>query len=52
MKVISLKQEKARIEKERYARLVMTAYDCLEHAEKREYLDRRTEIEAKAKERL
>jgi hypothetical protein len=47
-----MKEAKARIEKKRYAALVMQTWDDMEHAEKREMLDRKAEVQIAARERL
>jgi hypothetical protein len=50
--VESLADGKKRIEKQRYARLVLKVFDEMEHADKREFLDRKGETQIKARERL
>lgn len=51
-KVESLSEAKKRLEKKKYARLVMKAWGDMEHADKREALDRKGETQIKARERL
>jgi hypothetical protein len=40
------------LEKEKYKRLVLKAFDDLTHKERREYADRKAEVERKAKRQL
>lgn len=49
---VSLAEARKQKEKERYAALVLTTFDQFEHADKREALDRRAEVERAAKDRL
>lgn len=51
-KIVSLQGAKKDRERERYKSLVLAAYDDLEHADKREGLDRKAEVQIKARERL
>lgn len=51
-KVESLADAKKRLEKKAYARLVLKAFRDLEHADKRELLDRKSETQIKSRERL
>lgn len=50
--VISLAGIKKQREKERYAALVMKVWDDWEHADKRALLDKKGEVQIKARERL
>ena len=52
MKVVDMAPEKKRLEKEKYARLVMHCWDNQEHDEKRKMLDRREQVNFAAKDRL
>lgn len=51
-KVESLADAKKRREKKDYARLVLKIFADLEHADTRELLDRKGEMQIKARERL
>jgi hypothetical protein len=50
--VVDLAAQRRRREKERYTDLVLKAYDDLDHADKREILDRKGEVQIKARETL
>lgn len=49
---INLAEAKKRREREAYSRLVMKAWDDMEHADKRKVLDLKAETQIKARERL
>lgn len=51
-KVVDLKAAKQDRDRKQYATLVLSEYDRQEHAEKREFLDRKAEAQIKARERL
>lgn len=51
-RVINLADAKKRRDREAYNRLVMQTFDNMEHADKREVLDRKAEVQIKARERL
>lgn len=51
-KLISLAEAKKKREREAYNRLVLQKFDEFEHADKREFLDKKSEIQIKARERL
>jgi hypothetical protein len=51
-KVVDLKAAKKEQERKRYAALVLKTFDEFEHADKREVLDRKAEVQIKARERL
>jgi hypothetical protein len=50
--VIDLKKAKKDRERERYNDLVMKTFRDFEHADKREVLDRKAEVQLNARERL
>lgn len=50
--VKSLAAAKQKRDRERYNAMVLDAFDGLEHAAKREVLDRKAETQIKARERL
>lgn len=52
MKVVDMASEKKRLEKQKYSRMVLRAYDNQEHDEKRKILDRREQVNFAAKDRL
>ena len=52
MKIVDMASEKKRLEKEKYASLVMQCWDDQEHTEKRKMLDRREQVNFAAKDRL
>ena len=52
MNVVDMASEKKRIEKQKYNRLVLNAYDNQENDEKRKMLDRREQVNFAAKDRL
>lgn len=49
---IDLAELRRRRERERYAALVMKAWDDQEHAAKRDHLDRKAEVQIAARERI
>lgn len=49
---ISLADAKKRKEREAYSRLVLKAWDDMEHADKRQVLDRKAEVQIRSRERL
>ncbi len=50
--IVDIKAAKAKRERERYAALVLKVWDDWEHADRREMLDRKGEVQIKARERL
>jgi len=52
MKVVQLKEAKASIERKRYAALVLKSYDTQERKVKKPLVERRAEVERKARESL
>lgn len=52
MKVIDLKAAKAASERKRYTDAVLKEFDRQEHSAKRELLDKRSEIQRKARKEL
>lgn len=50
--IVSLSAVRKQREKERYADLVMKVWDDWEHADKRALLDKKGEVQIKARERL
>lgn len=51
-KIVDLKAAKKEQERKRYADLVMQKFNDFEHADKREFLDRKAEVQIKARETL
>jgi hypothetical protein len=51
-KIIDIKVAKAARERAKYADLVMKVWDDWEHADKREMLDRKAEVQITAREKL
>lgn len=51
-KVVPLQEGKKRLEKKRYAALVLHAYDDLQHQEKRAQQEQRAAVERKARNEL
>lgn len=51
-KVSGLAAARRERDRRRYADLVLKTYDDFEHADKREFLDRKAEVQIKARERL
>jgi len=51
-KVVSLKQAKEQAERRKYAALVLKTYDDFEHADRREFLDRKAAIENASRQKL
>lgn len=51
-KVEALSDAKKRLEKARYNRLVLKAFNDMEHADKRAFLDKKAVIEAANREKL
>jgi hypothetical protein len=49
---IDLGAAKKERERKHYAALILRAYDDIEHADKREVLDRQAQMQIKARERL
>lgn len=49
---VSLAEARKRKEKERYAALVLQTFDDFDHTDKRKQLERRANVESKARERL
>jgi len=50
--VVSLSEAKKQIERRNYAALVLGAYDDFEHADKREFLERKAAAENASRQRL
>jgi hypothetical protein len=50
--VVSLKQAKEDIARKRYAEQVLKSFEDMEHAEKREFLQRKAEVENASRQRL
>lgn len=51
-KVISLKEAKEQAKRKKYAALVLSKFDDFEHADKREFLDRKAAIENASRQKL
>ena len=51
-KVISLKRAKEQAERRKYAALVLKTYDAFEHADRREFLDRKAAAENAYRQKL
>lgn len=52
MKVVQLKEAKASIERKRYAAMVLKAYDKQDRQSKKPLMEKRAEVERKAREAL
>ncbi|WP_185973500.1 hypothetical protein [Mesorhizobium sp. WSM4303] len=51
-KVVSLKEAKEQAARKKYAALVLSKFDDFEHADKREFLQRKAEVENASRQRL
>jgi len=52
LKVVDLGEAKKKRDRSRYADLLLRVWDDFEHADKRQHLDRKAEVQIKARERL
>lgn len=51
-KVTSLKEAKEKAAKNRYSNMVLAAFDDLDHAERRQQLERKADIQREARNKL
>lgn len=51
-KIVSLRQAKEDMARKRYAEQVLKSFEDMEHAEKRDFLQRKAEVENASRQRL